>query len=308
MTDPLDRFSAALAAEHDGQVALPGVTRTRIAEGLLRRRARRSGWRAFFLVPLLILAGGTALAATGHLPRSLAAAMRWFEGESPADSAQKVALDQAASPRSATTQAPRSIKSSTPPEVTDLSSLEVAAEAEAVGNPSATSRAASSRPASSRAADSRPASSHSSASQAAASSSVASRSASSRAVASGFAASGSAGSRPAGSRSVASRSSASRGADRELTGHEPGLATYASAQRAQFHSADCAAAIRLYEDYLARAPSGALVAEARYNRSLCLIRLGRITEARRALDAFADGEFGDYRRSEATRLLAATED
>jgi hypothetical protein len=43
--------------------------------------------------------------------------------------------------------------------------------------------------------------------------------------------------------------------------------------------------------------------EARYNRAIVLVRLARNEEARRALEPFARGEFGGYRRDDAARLL-----
>jgi hypothetical protein len=38
---------------------------------------------------------------------------------------------------------------------------------------------------------------------------------------------------------------------------------------------------------------------------MCLLRLGRSREAEAALMPFADGRFGDYRKSEAERLIQA---
>jgi hypothetical protein len=46
-----------------------------------------------------------------------------------------------------------------------------------------------------------------------------------------------------------------------------------------------------------------LVLEARYNRAICLMRLGRRTEAIAALRPFADGEWTGYRQEEARALL-----
>jgi len=42
--------------------------------------------------------------------------------------------------------------------------------------------------------------------------------------------------------------------------------------------------------------------EARYNRALCLIRLGRLTEGERALNMFLRAEGDDYRRADVRRL------
>ena len=43
--------------------------------------------------------------------------------------------------------------------------------------------------------------------------------------------------------------------------------------------------------------------EARYNRALCLVRLGRAAEARAALQPFADGTLVHYRAAEARALV-----
>ena len=43
--------------------------------------------------------------------------------------------------------------------------------------------------------------------------------------------------------------------------------------------------------------------EARYNRALSLVRLGRTQEARSALEPFANGAYGGYRKDEAKALL-----
>jgi hypothetical protein len=65
------------------------------------------------------------------------------------------------------------------------------------------------------------------------------------------------------------------------------------------------AAIAAYDDYLAAFPNGRFVPEARYNRALDSIKLGDKAGARAALEAFARGAYGDYRRKEARDLLEA---
>jgi hypothetical protein len=81
-------------------------------------------------------------------------------------------------------------------------------------------------------------------------------------------------------------------------------ALYRRAHELHFHGTDHAAAIAAWEAYLAAEPMGRFVAEARYNRALLLIRIGRYTEARAALAPYARGEIaGGYRRAEATRLI-----
>ncbi len=62
-----------------------------------------------------------------------------------------------------------------------------------------------------------------------------------------------------------------------------------------------------WDAYLAAYPRGRYAPEARYNRALTLIRLGRLAEARRALEPFANAPEGAYRRGEARALLDALE-
>jgi hypothetical protein len=91
----------------------------------------------------------------------------------------------------------------------------------------------------------------------------------------------------------------------------PVLATSSSATLALFHRAhqlhfrqrDAAAALAAWDRYLQADPDGPLVLEARYNRALCLVRLGRADEARAALQPFADGTLVHYRRDEARALV-----
>jgi TolA-binding protein len=77
---------------------------------------------------------------------------------------------------------------------------------------------------------------------------------------------------------------------------------YRLAHEAHFTSHDYARALAGWDAYLQAAPSGRLATEARFNRALCLLRLGREDEAKRALQPFALGVFG-YRQSEAQALL-----
>jgi hypothetical protein len=76
------------------------------------------------------------------------------------------------------------------------------------------------------------------------------------------------------------------------------------AHAAHFVRADYAAALAAWDRYLAAAPPAHRWAvEARYNRGIALYRLGQSAAARRALQPFAGGEYGSYRREEARRLL-----
>lgn len=82
-------------------------------------------------------------------------------------------------------------------------------------------------------------------------------------------------------------------------------ALYQAAHRAHFVDRNPAAALAAWNDYLAAAPRGRFAVEAQYNRALCLVRLGRTDEARRALEPFAQGAFGGYRQTESRSLLDA---
>lgn len=79
---------------------------------------------------------------------------------------------------------------------------------------------------------------------------------------------------------------------------------YARAHRAQFVLHDYVAALALWDAYLANNPGG-LALEARWNRAIALIRLGRREEALAALAPFAAGENDGYRQDEAQALLRA---
>ncbi|WP_437322559.1 tetratricopeptide repeat protein [Sorangium sp. So ce381] len=82
-------------------------------------------------------------------------------------------------------------------------------------------------------------------------------------------------------------------------------ALYQAAHRAHFVERSPAAALDAWNAYLAAAPHGRFAVEAQYNRALCLVRLGRADEARRALEPFAQGAFGGYRQTESRSLLEA---
>jgi hypothetical protein len=86
---------------------------------------------------------------------------------------------------------------------------------------------------------------------------------------------------------------------------DPGHELYRAAHRAHFVERNPERALRGWDEYLAQARGGRFALEARYNRALCLIRLERNAEAQSALEPFARGDFGAYRRDEATRLLRA---
>jgi hypothetical protein len=95
------------------------------------------------------------------------------------------------------------------------------------------------------------------------------------------------------------RSSAERG----VSPREQAL--YETAHQAHFAARAPAAALPAWEAYLAEFPDGRFALEARYNRAICLVRLGRHDEARAALKPFANGEAGGYRQQDAIALLDA---
>ncbi|MBM4343042.1 MAG: hypothetical protein FJ100_06660 [Deltaproteobacteria bacterium] len=90
--------------------------------------------------------------------------------------------------------------------------------------------------------------------------------------------------------------------------HDETLALFRSAQALQFRDKAYAKALAGWEAYLRAAPAGALAPEARWNRAVCLLRLGRKAEARIALEPFAQGMEGGYRQAEAARLMAAMQE
>jgi hypothetical protein len=84
---------------------------------------------------------------------------------------------------------------------------------------------------------------------------------------------------------------------------DPLHAEYLRAHQAQFVAQDYETALQAWDAYIAHASAGTFALEARYNRAIALAHVGRIAEAREALAPFAAGEFGDYRRRAAQRLL-----
>jgi hypothetical protein len=80
-------------------------------------------------------------------------------------------------------------------------------------------------------------------------------------------------------------------------------ATYGRAHRAHFVEDAPTRALAAWDDYLEAYPAGVFAPEARYNRALCLVRLGRFGAAARALRPFAADAREGYRRAEARLLL-----
>lgn len=85
------------------------------------------------------------------------------------------------------------------------------------------------------------------------------------------------------------------------------LALFREAQRLHFRDKAWRSALAAWDAYLREAPQGELAPEARWNRAICLVRLARNAEARRALAPFAQGQDGGYRQAEARALLEAVD-
>jgi TolA-binding protein len=86
------------------------------------------------------------------------------------------------------------------------------------------------------------------------------------------------------------------------------LAAYERAHRAHFVEKDASSALRAWDGYLASYPRGSFAPEASYNRAICLLRLHREAEAKKALEPFARGTYGSYRQKEAQLLLTGLAD
>lgn len=85
----------------------------------------------------------------------------------------------------------------------------------------------------------------------------------------------------------------------------PMEALYRRAHELHFHGGEPQATLAAWDAYLAAEPHGRFSVDARYNRALLLIRLGRYAEARDALAPFARGEVepAGYRQSEAAQIV-----
>lgn len=101
--------------------------------------------------------------------------------------------------------------------------------------------------------------------------------------------------------SVSPRATSTLPHDSAVTERE--LRLYESAHRTHFVARDYREALTAWNDYLKQAPRGRFAVEASYNRALCLVRLGRTSEAQHALTPFANGAYGAYRKAEAQALL-----
>lgn len=83
------------------------------------------------------------------------------------------------------------------------------------------------------------------------------------------------------------------------------LAAYEEAHRLHFHASDASRALTGWNSYLAFHPGGTFAPEAHLNRAVCLLRLGRRSEARAALEGLAATPSGAYAGDRARALLDA---
>lgn len=84
-------------------------------------------------------------------------------------------------------------------------------------------------------------------------------------------------------------------------------ALYRRAHRLHFVERNPRAALAAWDRYLSSEPRGRFALEARYNRAITLVRLGRRQAAIAALRPFADGVYRGYRQREARQLISALE-
>ena len=87
----------------------------------------------------------------------------------------------------------------------------------------------------------------------------------------------------------------------------PVEALYRRAHELHFHGGDPDVTLAAWDAYLAAEPAGRFSVEARYNRAILLVRLGRYADERAALGPFARGEVepAGYRQTEAEALAEA---
>lgn len=86
-------------------------------------------------------------------------------------------------------------------------------------------------------------------------------------------------------------------------GPDPDLALYRKAHELHFHEASAARALAAWEEYLKAFPHGTFAPEARFNRAICLLRLGWHERARLELEKIAENPSGPFAR-EAQSILA----
>ena len=83
------------------------------------------------------------------------------------------------------------------------------------------------------------------------------------------------------------------------------IALYRIAHRLHYGAGDPRRALSAWDAYLEAFPAGSLAYEARFNRALCLIKIGRVEQAERALEQLVRGRSGSRQHAQAKALLAA---
>lgn len=268
--DLLSQFTSALAEEHDGATAVPEATRARVIRTLAERRRRGRKWWAVGIPAFAIFGGSTAwAAATGRipLPAVVEQAVAVFIEKTPEPLPEKKTAQLGVHHRS----------SASPPEA------ESAPEAPLEDDIDESSPTESGAP-NSQAAEAR---TEQVPSVMKPTDSTAPRITPSTAP-KNLVAEAPAKAHPAPTPQV-----------------DEALLTYRSAHRAQFQSDNCAEAIAGYERYLREDPSGSFSLEAKYNRGVCLAKMGQKSSAIQALEPFANGQFGGYRQEKSRALIKA---
>jgi hypothetical protein len=276
--DDLERSIRALREEGDRPAPQARLTRERILADL-RPKARRR--RAIWMIPVAaLLAGSTVLAATGRLPDAFHAAARALGLE--ARSEEPNERDGRRSPRANTSSIARASETSSEAIVAPDPPAPASPEP-AAGLPNAPDEPRGTAVRADAGAAKRAArrTTHAATPTAAAA----------PAPAEPAHAEASSGAPPPGAASAA---------DDQGT-----LALYRRARQLHFVEQKPALALAAWDAYLAAEPHGPLSVDARYDRALCLVRLGRKQEARAALEPFAAGKYGTYRQTEARALLDA---
>lgn len=111
---------------------------------------------------------------------------------------------------------------------------------------------------------------------------------------------------PVSAEASAAASTEAKGEAPATQGPSRDLALYNKAHQLHFRERRYNDALFAWEEYLGLTPTPTFALEARYNRALCLLRLGHFEEARAALVPFAEGRYiNGYRRDEATRFIQA---
>lgn len=282
--DLLNQFTRALADEHDGATVAPEATRARVIRNLAEQSPRGRKWFVMGIPLLAVLGGSTAWAAASGQLAPLVERATAALGIDRAEETEQRADDElgarttAAAPRGENESAQEGLEPDVEEEKPDLGEPDLEENAAAEGDRNA-GTASKSRTGTEHGV---PSARH--------------------AVAP----------RPAGSSEEnaehAGGERARRGA--QLAAEEEAhaaaaLAAYEAAHDAHFSEGNCTKAIVGYASYLQTYPDGGFAIEARYNRGMCLAQVGRTSAARAALQPFADGEFGNYRRARAAELIDA---